>query len=117
MKKYARLTNTKKQYKQVPRLLIYWVTVANPEGQKIPLYMRKSAYYPEDHEVYLPAAGTGESEMIVQLLAMDDGQTVLYECGHAYVSASWMKKMWPRMTNTIEQIEKRMFSEIDRRLS
>ena len=96
----------------MPRQIIYWTTVANPEGQKIPLYMRKAAYHPEEHEVYLPAAGTGVSEMIVQVLAMGDGQAVFQECGHAYVSASWIKEMWPKTKNTIERIEKRIFAEM-----
>jgi hypothetical protein len=93
--------------------IIYWTTVANPKGQKIPLYMRKSAYHPEEKEVYLPAAGTGESEMIVQLFAINEGQTVLQERGHAYVPASWIKKLWPKMKGTVEQIEARIFSEME----
>jgi hypothetical protein len=97
----------------MPRQLIYWTTVANPKGQKIPLYMRKAAYHPEEKEVYLPAAGTGESEMMVQLFAINEEQTVLHERGHAYVPASWIKKLWPKMKGTVEQIEARIFSEME----
>jgi len=104
--------NQKQREQKMPRQLIYWTTVANPKGQKIQLYMRKAAYHPEEKEVYLPAAGTGESEMIVQLLAMNDGQAVLQEQGHAYVSASWIKEMWPKIKGTVEQIEARIFAEM-----
>lgn len=93
--------------------IIYWTTVANPKGQKIPLHMRKAAYHTEEKEVYLPAAGTGESEMMVQLFAINEEQTVLQECGHAYVPASWIKKLWPKMKGTVEQIEARIFSEME----
>lgn len=99
----------------MPKQIIYWTTVANPKGQKMPLYMRKAAYRPEEKEVYLPAAGTGESEMVVQLFAMNDGQTVLQEQGHAYVPASWIKGMYPRMKGTVEQIEARIFSDMEER--
>lgn len=99
----------------MPRQLIYWTTVANPKGQKIPLYMRKAAYHPEEKEVYLPAAGTGESEVMVQLLATNEGQTVIQEQGHAYVSASWIKGMWPKIKGTVEQIEARIFSDMKER--
>lgn len=51
--------------------------------------------------------------MMVQLFAMNDGQTVLQEQGHAYVSASWIKGMYPRMKGTVEQIEARIFSEME----
>lgn len=75
--------------------------------------MRKAAYHPKEKEVYLPAAGTKESEMMVQLFAMSDGQTVIQEQGHAYVSSSWIKKMYPRMKGTVEQIEARIFAEME----
>ena len=94
---------------------IYWITVANHKGQEVPLYMRTAAYHSEENEVYLPAAGIGESEMMVQLLAIHDGQTVLQDRGHAYISASWIKEMWPKIKGTIEQIEARIFSDIKER--
>ncbi len=104
--------NQNQREQEMSRQLIYWTTVANPKGQKIPLYMRKAAYHPEEKEVYLPAAGAGESEALATILALHDNQTVLHDCGHGYVPASWIKSMWPKIKGTVEQTEARIFAEM-----
>jgi hypothetical protein len=90
--------------------IIWWFTSSNPKGQKIPRYMRRSAYHPGEKAVYLPAAAIG-SEVLMQVLAGYDGYTVMNDCGHAYVPAAWVKSMFPRLTDTVSQIEARIETE------
>ena len=92
------------------RQIIWWFTSPNPKGQKIPRYMRRSAYHPGEQAVYLPAAAIG-SEVLMQILAGYDGYTVMSDCGHAYVPAVWVKGMFPRLADTVSQIEARIEAE------
>ncbi|PHN33537.1 hypothetical protein [Pseudomonas sp. ICMP 561] len=70
-----------------------WLEIENPEGKKIPKWMRTLGVS-EDHSIFVPAA-IGGNEMSVSLCTAYDGTAMVTYRNRVFVPSTWMSKEFP----------------------
>ena len=80
-----------------------WLEVENPEGKKIPKWMRTLGISAEQ-TVFVPAA-IGGNELTVSLCTAYDGTAMVTYRNHVFVPSAWLSKEFPDARELCEVME------------
>lgn len=71
-----------------------WIEYEQPEGKKIPIWMRTLGASKESSDVFVPAAIAGDEQEVL-LCAQIDAVLIAKDSDHYYVPASWLSNTYP----------------------
>lgn len=80
-----------------------WLEIENPEGKKIPKWIRTLGISTEQ-TIFVPAA-IGGNEMTVSLCTAYDGTAMVTYRNHVFVPSAWLSKEFPDARELCEVME------------
>lgn len=83
---------------------MFWIELEQPEGKRLPKWLRSCGITDDGMTVFVPAAIVGDEKEIMLSTLFDSTPSVSY-LKHIYVQSSWLVMEYPEAQELIELME------------
>lgn len=83
---------------------MFWIEMEQPEGKKLPKWVRSCGISNDGMTVFVPAAIAGNEEEVMLCTLYDSTPSISY-LKHTYVPSSWLAVEYPKTQELVELME------------